>query len=555
MSNNSNSKQKLSQSHSFGQLFVPHLKQRSLKTALVDSGVSISYSELDDIVAKIIHGFRLLKWAPKDKVVILFPPRPELYALLVALFSQNITAVFIDIGMNVKSIVRCIVDADPIAIISIPKFAFLKVSHASLWKIPLYVLGKRVPFVSRSYSRIFESVPVDYDVVSCSLDDSCIITYTSGSTSGKNKAANRTHGVLKEQVDTIVNLSYALDTDDVIMTTMPIAALLALTGHLTACIPEVDLRFQKHADVNVICRQIHDHNIQGLAVSPAFIYALTQAGHRAEFLKVKTIKIGGAPISKKVMQRVQRYFPNAHVAIVYGSTEAEPVSCINMDDFLSREDNGMNVGKIEDVIQYAIIPQEVIPDLSEAIPTLNITSNALPQGEVGELVISAKHVLENYLDDESMRSQKVIDSVSGAMWHRMGDLGYINTHSELVLLSRISHVIHYNHQTIYPFSIEMKVNNLETIYQSAVIMPKEATRPTIIIELEEGGSENTELLSQIKDIVRTQGHEDFPVLVIPSIPTDMRHDSRVDRKKLENIYSKLAKPLAKGASKNDMWVK
>ena len=92
--------------------------------------------------------------------------------------------------------------------------------------------------------------------------------------------------------------------------------------------------------------------------------------------------------------------------------------------------------------------------------------NKLPQGEVGEVVVTGECMMNGYLPDDVIKDSGIYTDESGKKWIRTGDVGYQDEDEHLIFTSRKKRIIVISGYNIYPATIEAKVNELEYISES-----------------------------------------------------------------------------------------
>ena len=146
---------------------------------------------------------------------------------------------------------------------------------------------------------------------------------------------------------------------------------------------------------------------------------------------LRTIITGGGPLYPDIMQKFEREFPNIQLVVLYGSTEAEPISHLDTNDITKEEwgrafqGGGLPVGKPS--------------------PYANVRL-----GENNEIMVAGKHVNESYLDKS--RNGETKCQIDGKIYHRTGDIGYFDTNNQLWLLGLLG--TQYNN--LFPFALEIE---------------------------------------------------------------------------------------------------
>ncbi len=92
----------------------------------------------------------------------------------------------------------------------------------------------------------------------------------------------------------------------------------------------------------------------------------------------------------------------------------------------------------------------------------------LAQGKIGELMVCGPMVTERYVvrsDQNAMH--KVADG--DRIWHRMGDVGYLDDQDRFWFCGRKSHRVTMSDRTLFAIPCEAIFNAHPTVYRSALV--------------------------------------------------------------------------------------
>ena len=147
----------------------------------------------------------------------------------------------------------------------------------------------------------------------------------------------------------------------------------------------------------------------------------------------------------------------------------------------------------------------------------------LPVEEAGEVVVSGDHVQKGYINDpQAVRANKVLDA-DGVVWHRTGDLGYLDARGRLWLVGRVNSAIPTSSGGhLYPIKVEALVEGLAGVRRAALVRVRE--RVGVAVELDEGATAPE--LGAVQKVARAP--ELQAVWVVGSIPVDPRHNAKID---------------------------
>jgi acyl-CoA synthetase (AMP-forming)/AMP-acid ligase II len=478
---------------------------------------------------------------PGDAVLIFHPMSAELYVALLAMFRVGLVAMFLDPSAGKEHIERCCEIHPPRALLAGAKAHLLRLSSPALRRIPKkFSIGLPLPRAV-SWSRL-QRLPPKKEVHSAEPTSPALLTFTSGST-GRPKAALRTHDFLLAQ-HRVLQKNLNLVAGEVDLTTLPIFLLANLASGVTSVIPNADLRFPGNVDPAPIAEQIAMHRPTRTAASPAFLERLANCTNRpglgtyvhplSDFEKIYT---GGAPVFPKVLRTLKQAAPQAEVTAVYGSTEAEPIAHIEVQQ-VGREEisamlngRGLLAGWPVREIQLKVMPDQWGKPIG-SLTRAEFENMCLWAGEPGEIVVSGEHVLKGYLNGHGDEESKF--NVSGQRWHRTGDAGYLDSRGWLWLLGRCSARINDSHGTLYPFTTECIANHYTGVRRSAMISHK--GRRLLVVEPLEGWNSIGGQFSGLEASL-AWAHID-EVRAFQKLPMDKRHNAKIDYPALQAMLEK-----------------
>ena len=436
----------------------------------------------------------------------------ELYKILAALFYIGATAVFVDAWANKNRLDQAITITNSKAFIGCPKAFVLKFMSKKIMQIPLNFVSGIEKFET---SKIKE-------VEKVKKNDVALITFTTGST-GMPKAAKRTHEYLLEQ-HYVLKKHLNPSIDDVDLTSLPIFVLHNLACGTTSVIP--DFNPQKPADINPkkIIKDIEDNKITTSVGSPRFYEKLAEYG---KLNGLKKVFLGGAPVFPKLAKKLEKSFVNTKIEIVYGSTEAEPISSITTSeliDLCGNINNGLLVGIPSSDIKIKIIKPIDTPIEENEFENLWLNTN-----EVGEICVEGKHVLKEYFNsDEAQKFSKI--QYKCEVWHRTGDGGFLDENGNLYLMGRVKNRFIHNDKEIYVFPIENALLEIYGIEIGTILKRNE--KVYIVLETYKNADKDT-----IEKDIKGKGILFDEIIFLNKIPRDPRHNSKIDYDKLNLLLN------------------
>ena len=478
--------------------------------AIIAEGNSISYADLKGEVIATVRYFEAMGIRSGDRVLVFVPMSVDLYRIVLALFSMGATAVFLDEWVSKKRLEMCCKIADCTGFIGITKAHILRFFSKELRAIPVK-LKIRHSFKSDKQFELF----------SPTIDHTALITFTTGST-GTPKAANRTHAFLIAQFEAIKH-KIKPEPTDVVMPVLPIVLFINLGVGSTSVI----YRYKSTKLSSIHPKDVFDlmkkHAVNQLISSPSFVtslanYAIQNSDSPSS---LTTIYTGGAPVFPREARRFEKAFPTSKIEIIYGSTEAEPISAVPVEELISSEGkrNGLLVGFPDSSAEVKIIP------FRDEVIEVGITDELelCPKGEIGEIIVAGNHVLTAYFNNpEALRRAKIWHGLK--MYHRTGDSGYFDERGRLFLVGRSTQTIEVEGKVIYPFIFEDELQQIEHIRRGTIL--RRNKQVYVVVELD-----NQAKKVEVENGLRMSFEMKFN-LVFSEIPLDRRHHGKIDHEAL-----------------------
>ena len=516
------------------ELLAEPVAQRANAAALIEGAGTrrreTSFAALDAFARRIAGILRRDGIGPGDGVLFFAPPSAVFYAALIAVFRRGAVAMFVEPSAGRRMLDDACAMLPPRALIATPRAHLLRLVSPALRRVPArYVTRGWVPG-TRSLSTT--SIAVD-DVVAATEEDApALVTFTSGST-GRPKGVVRTHGILRAQLAALT-ASIAAPATERELVSLPVVVLLNLANGAETVLPDADLRRPADVDAPAVLDQVARERVTRATASPAFLERLADDASAEQALRgLSAVVTGGGPVFPDVVARLARAAPSARIISVYGSTEAEPIAHITAAEVSAsdldamRGGAGLLAGEADPCVQLRIIRRQwglPIAPLDNAA----FAAMACGPSEPGEIVVAGAHVVRGYLHGVGDEETKF--RVNGVVWHRTGDMGYLDDHDRLWLLGRASAVIEDARGVLYPFAVECVAREVLGVRRSAMI-GRDGKR---VLVVERTRTDPPLDQSAALDTLAWAGLDD--VVIVPKLPMDRRHNSKID-------YGALAKLL------------
>jgi acyl-CoA synthetase (AMP-forming)/AMP-acid ligase II len=327
-----------------------------------------------------------------------------------------------------------------------------------------------------------------------------ILSFTTGST-GRPKAVIRTHGNLLAQHRALTRLRPPVP-GDVDLAGTPLLVLHNLVLGVTSLLPPPPrLAAMPGFQPSAVLRG----GVTTIAGFPSLFEQLI-AGPAVLLPAVRAAHIGGDAVRPNLLRRLASVMPGAQVTIVYGATEAEPMSAIGADEYLMR---------------LAGAPIDAGICLGQPVPEteVRIDSNG---ADVGRILVRGQHVVAGPRDDGG--------------WHDTGDIGRADSAGRLWWKGRAAHAIGPG---LFAEEVERAVEDEPGVARAAVGRRTVGSedRAMLLIEVGDGGIQ-ADVTRRLRDLVARRRWPVSETVFVDRIPRDGRTGSKVDRRAVARLVNR-----------------
>ncbi len=495
---------------------------------------SYTFKEFEERSNQLANRFVKLGITKGTRTLLFVKPCLDFSIITFALFKVGAIPVLIDPGMGMKNLLSSIKQVEPEAMVSIGLVHWVRRLKPSSFKnIKIKISLNKVGGSTHYLYDHLENESKSFAPVSVSSDDYSAILFTSGGT-GIPKGVLYTHGILNAQTDALKEM-FDLNEKQTDIPGFPLFALFTLAMGMTSVIPDMDPTKPAQCDPAKIVKNIQDHKATFVAGSPS-IWERVGRYCEQEKITLESIKylvMFGAPVRIEMHSLLKSIIPNGDTYTPYGATECLPVSLVSGSEILGKRKSSMLdgfgtcIGKAAPGIEIKIIKTTDIPEL---------VIHEVPAGEIGEIIVSGAQVTPAYfgMKKETERAKIMAD---GKLWHRMGDLGWLDKEGNLWFMGRKAHRVVTQHDTFYSIQVESIFNQHEDIKRTALIkLYKDGkVTPGLAIERFDKSTQITDtFLDDLKEISLKKDYTK-PVthfFLHSGFPVDIRHNIKIDRAKL-----------------------
>jgi len=487
---------------------------------------AITFRELDDLSSRLAAGFDAEGLRAGDRVIVLTSISLMLYTSLIALFKLGATPVFLDPQTGYKQLNHAIELASARGFIGTRKVLWLRYFLPALRRIPHLFLSKGEGMNSLQHmGQVFSPRT---SIAEVDDETPALITFTGGSTGIFPHGVLRTHRLLIEQHRALSQILPAQE-NDVDLPAFPVATLHNLASGITSVIPDFPFRRPDAVQPEKILHQIETHHITTASGSPAYWTVIMMYCLQNRLtLNLRRIVTGGAPTAPALMKELCRVAPNAEIINLYGSSEAEPVAKLSVEDVsdetIWRIETGSGIPLGRPVAEVCVR----IVDGNHVERSAN---------QVGEIWVSGEHVARGYFSNPDANAINKHLDVEGKLWHGMGDVGYQDEGGWLWLVGRINTVIMRDGKPLYPIPMETVVGKLPFIQRAALVGAADdllGERARLFVEFSKEFALPKDWRAQIESLLVQCGWVVDEIYSIGKIPMDARHNSRIDYIRLKS---------------------
>lgn len=499
----------------------------------------VSWRQLAARVDELAAGLDAIGVRAGDRVSLLVPPGPTLTAVLYACLRIGAVVVVADRGLGIRGLSRAVRGAVPDVVIG--EVAGLAAARALGWP------GRRLSAVSLP-SATARALGVEAGLSEVALagrgrelpappriDADAAVLFTSGST-GPAKGVVYTHRQLSSLRDALAE-HFDVGPDTGLVTGFAPFALLGPALGTRSATPDMDVSAPRTLTATAVAAAVRASDARIVFLSPAAVRnVVATAGaltteDRAALARVRTFLSTGAPVGTPLLQRAQELMPNATAHTPYGMTECLLVADVTLPgivDAAASGDRGVCVGTPIGRGRVRIAALD-----SEGRAT---GAPATEAGVTGEVVISAPHLKRGYfrLHLTDREARRDLDALPGR-WHRTGDVGHLDAAGRLWIEGRLPHVITTADGPVTPVAIEQDIEAVSGVSRAAAVGVGPVGRQVVVavVERDPGVRRAGVASAGLTEVVRAATPQRLAaVLVVPALPTDIRHNSKIDRSRL-----------------------
>ena len=508
--------------------------------------LSLSFAELDAEVSAWKARLAAAGIARGDRTLLLVRQGLPLIASAFALFRLGAVPVVIDPGMGLKNFFACVARSRPTALVGIPFAQILsRLFRPSFRTVRTRVTASGSLTARRSSGS--EIVNRKSEIVNSSPAELAAVLFTSGST-GAPKGVCYEHGMFAAQVR-LIRETYAIEPGEIDLPLLPIFALFNPALGMTTIVPEIDPRRPAEVDPVKIVRAIRQENVTNSFGSPTLWRKIGDhcVAEKITLPSLRRVLCAGAPVPAALWKSSSAFLTHGQLHSPYGATEALPVASVSSREIDPTTTRGACVGRL-----IAGIDVRIIAVIDGPVAALADTRE-LPRGEIGEMIVRGPVVTQSYdalpaataaakISDASVAPRSAaqpsaLDAPLGgtaAVWHRMGDCGYLDADGRLWFVGRKVERVETQTGTLHTEPCEQVFRCHPRVTRCALVGLGERgrQRPALIVEAVVKDSAAARVFARELRVLALEHTHTTPVQLFyfhPKFPVDVRHNAKIHR--------------------------
>jgi len=420
------------------------------------------FEHVDALAAQLVGRYGIVKG---DRVAIAMRNRPEWLTAAIAALSAGATLVPLNSWGRREELLHGLTDSAPRVIFcDEPRLAHVGGDLAALdiravvADAPAADGGARIARYADLVAAGAGALP---PAVALAPDDDALILYTSGTTS-LAKGVLSTHRAICQALTSFeyagavagmtspesVKAIMALGHAPTMLTAVPLFHVSGLHAHFLHSLRSgrrMVMMFRW--DVDEALRLIERERVTAIAASTAMIAQLLSAPAFAatDTRSLTAVGLGGAAVTRRVIDLIEEKRPAAMAGIGYGLTETNGVGTVSSGATFRYKPTSSGV-------RLPIMDVRITGE----------DGGALAAGETGEICLRGAALMRSYWRDAEATSRVLQDG-----WFATGDVGYVDDEGFLFVVDRIKDIVNRGGEKISTAEVESCVSRLPQVAEVA----------------------------------------------------------------------------------------
>lgn len=419
------------------------------KRAMFDlaSGRDYSYAQMHERVARVAGMLREMGIKPGDRVAFLCLNTTDVMELIFGCWRMGAICLALNFRLTPPELAYILNDSEASLVLVDTPFAQLAEATKPLTDVPNWVLTDGMGGESAYEAGLASATPV-YDFYPQSLEDQCLLMYSSGTT-GSPKGVIITHAMLDFTASAAMRLG-ASGPDDVSLNNMP---LFHIGGLNVTALPSIWIgatcvimrMFDPDGTIKAISNP--DLGITTMFCVPAAYNAMrvSPAMEGADFSRIKLALCGAETVPAALIH----WWGERNIIIQegYGMTETAASGAM-----LLKSDIPDRIGSAGRALMHS------------RIKIVDEDGNEVPRGTPGEIWFKGLSVTPGYWRKPKANEESFTDG-----WFHSGDIGIMDDDGYISIEDRVKDMYISGGENVYPAEIEGLLYELPQIAEVAVI--------------------------------------------------------------------------------------
>ncbi len=431
------------------------------QTAVIGGDLKLTYAEVNAKANQVANALRASGIAKGDKVALACPNLPYFPIIYYGILKTGAIVVPLNILLKGREIAYHLKDSDAKIFfcfqgtpdLPMGEYGFAGFSEAETCE--QFILINAHPAERSSYentktfAEFVQNSSPQFESELTKADDTAVILYTSGTT-GQPKGAELTHlnMLLNARLFNTFTTNNEYDTH---LVTLPLF-------HSFGQSVQMNSGFYNRATLNLLPRftpeaaleQMEKTNVTVFAGVPTMYWALLNFPGANEFDLAKIAEnlaachSGGSPMPVEVLRGFEAKF-NTNILEGYGLSETSPVASFSIAGNSRAGSVGFPVWGVE-------------------IRIVDENGVAVPDGELGEIVIRGHNIMKGYYKNPAATTAAIKNG-----WFHSGDIGRYDADGFLYIADRVKDMILRGGFNVYPRELEEVLMTHEAVSLCAVV--------------------------------------------------------------------------------------
>jgi fatty-acyl-CoA synthase len=425
-----------------GDIVRRHAAVRGAKTAYVVGTDRVTYADFHERSNRLAHALARLGVGRGTRLAIMAPNRVEYPIVYFAVLKLGAIVVPVNARFTAAEVAAVVEHAEAEVFVVASEFAAIVGDLRTAGRLAavchVLPLDELAPLAA--------TAPADDVQAAIDERDPHVMLYTSGTT-GSPKGTLVSHRTYWLQATTS-HLQLGFSEDDVGLSMFPMFHMGGWSLPLGFWHTGATVVIMPKAEPRAILETIARERVTYLYAVPT-VYASLLAVPDLDAFDLGSLRLlggGTAPMTAAQVHAIRTRLGCERMVILYGSTEAGPVSVLRPPDVARKPET---VGR---------------PYLDVDVRLVDEDGRAVARGEVGEITVRSEFTMLGYWRNPEETARTVRDG-----WVHTGDLGVFDDEGFLAVVGRRKEVIRSGGESIFPAEIERVLLAHAAIREAAVV--------------------------------------------------------------------------------------